>query len=138
MERLTLSGFLLRLAFALVLVFATYNPSGYSYLQWFISGLPKVTAVEALAGVALLIAWVVFVRATFRALGGLGLMLAALALGVVIWLLVSMGWLDLKNHGALGWLLLVMLSIVLAIGLSWSLVQRRLTGQADVDEVDRR
>ncbi len=77
-------------------------------------------------------------HATLRALGGLGLILAALALGVVIWLLVSMGWLDLQNHGALGWLLLVMLAIVLAIGMSWSLAKRRLTGQADVDEVDRR
>jgi hypothetical protein len=138
MERLTPTGFLLRLAFALVLVFATYNPAGHSYLHWFINGLPKVTAIEAAAGVVLLIAWVVYVHATLRALGGLGLILAALALGVVIWLLVSMGWLDLQNHGALGWLLLVMLAIVLAIGMSWSLAKRRLTGQADVDEVDRR
>jgi uncharacterized membrane protein len=66
-----------------------------------------------------------------------GLVLAALALGAIIWLLVSMGWLDLANRGALGWILLVMLAVVLAIGMSWSLVQRRLTGQADVDDVDR-
>jgi hypothetical protein len=30
-----------------------------------------------------------------------------------------------------------MLAVVLAVGMSWSLVQRRLTGQVDVDDVDR-
>jgi hypothetical protein len=137
MERLTFIGFVLRFTFALALVFATYNPSGHSYLHWFIGGLPKLTALEALAGVALLIAWVIYVRATLRALGRIGLMLAALALAVIIWVLVSMGWLDLANRGALGWILLGMLAVVLAVGMSWSLVQRRLTGQADVDDVDR-
>jgi hypothetical protein len=137
MERLTITGFLLRLAFALALVLATYNPTGLSYVHWLAKGLPKVTAAEALAGVALLIAWVVYAHATTRALGRFGLLLAALALGVIIWLLVSIGWLDLANHGAVGWILLVMLSVVLAIGMSWSLIQRRLTGQADVDDVDR-
>jgi hypothetical protein len=137
MERLSFTGFLLRLAFALALVFATYNPSGYSYLHWFVDGLPKLTAIEALAGVALLIAWVIYARATLRALGRFGLLLAAIALAVIIWVFVSMGWLNLANRGALGWVLLVMLAAVLAIGMSWSLVQRRLTGQADVDEVDR-
>jgi hypothetical protein len=137
MERLTISGFLLRLAFAFVLVIATYNPSGHSYLHWLMGGLPKLTAYQALAGVALLIAWVIYARATMRALGRFGLLLAAVALAVIIWVLVSMGWLDLANRGVLGWILLVMLAIVLAIGMSWSLVQRRLTGQADVDDVDR-
>ena len=102
MERLTITGFLLRLAFALALVLATYNPTGLSYVHWLAKGLPKVTAAEALAGVALLIAWVVYAHATTRALGRFGLLLAALALGVIIWLLVSIGWLDLANHGAAG------------------------------------
>jgi hypothetical protein len=31
-----------------------------------------------------------------------------------------------------------LLRLALALGLYWSLVQRRLTGQADLDEVDRR
>jgi hypothetical protein len=63
-ERFTTQKFLGRLAAALVLVFATYNPSGYSYLHW-------VTAEEApslrlliLVGLALLIAFLVFLRAT--------------------------------------------------------------------------
>jgi predicted histidine transporter YuiF (NhaC family) len=137
MERLTFTGFVLRLTFALALVLATYNPSGHSYLHWFIGGLPKITAVEALAGVALLIAWVICIRATLRALGRIGLILAALAVLVIIWVLVAIDWLDLTNHAALGWLLLAMLAVVLTVGMSWSLVQRRLTGQVDVDDVDR-
>jgi hypothetical protein len=34
--------------------------------------------------------------------------------------------------------MLLALSVVLAIGVSWSHLQRRLTGQADVEEVDER
>jgi hypothetical protein len=137
MARLTISGVLLRLLFAVTLVLATYNPSGHSYLHWFTSALPEVTTIEALAGVALLIAWALSVRATLFALGRLGLALAALALCVIILLLVSVGWLDLTNHHALSWILLVMLAVLLAIGMSWPLVRRRPTGQTDVDKVDR-
>ena len=34
------------------------------------------------------------------------------------------------------WLGLIALSLVLGIGLSWSHVRRRLSGQADMDDVD--
>jgi hypothetical protein len=36
------------------------------------------------------------------------------------------------------WIGLVMVATILAIGMSWSHVRRRLTGQADVDDVDER
>ncbi|MGB5773274.1 MAG: DUF6524 family protein [Sedimenticolaceae bacterium] len=32
--------------------------------------------------------------------------------------------------------MLVLLSAILAVGMSWSHIRRRLTGQIDVDEVD--
>jgi hypothetical protein len=36
----------------------------------------------------------------------------------------------------MAWIVLLVFAIILAIGLSWSHMRRRLTGQADVDEVD--
>jgi hypothetical protein len=37
----------------------------------------------------------------------------------------------------LTWIVLVGLSLLLAVGMSWSHIRRRLTGQVDVDEVER-
>ena len=34
------------------------------------------------------------------------------------------------------WLGILVMSLILGVGLSWSIVRRRLTGQADIDDVD--
>ena len=138
MERLSFAGFLLRLVAALVLVFATFNPTGHSYAHWVQGGWESPTPPMALAGLVLLTGWVVFGRSTLRAIGMLGTLLAAAFVAVVVWLVASWGWLDPGNSTAITWIVLVALSVILAIGLSWSHLRRRLTGQADVDEVDSR
>lgn len=138
METLTFGGMMLRLLFAVLLVFATFNPSGFSYAHWLSKTFPHVTPLVVVAGLALIIGWVVFVRATLRSLGMLGLTLSALFFGALIWLVVSWGWLDLHNGSAVGWILLVITSLVLAAGMCWSHIRRRLSGQSDVDEVDTR
>jgi len=73
-----------------------------------------------------------------RSLGAGGVILALLVAGALIWLFVWWGWLELANAGALTWIALVITSIVLAIGMSWSHIRRRLSGQADVDEIETR
>jgi hypothetical protein len=138
METITFGGVLLRFAFALALVLATFNPTGFSYVHWVAKNFPHVTALIAVAGLLLLIGWVVFVHATIRSLGALGVLLAALFFSALIWLVVSWGWLDLHNTGLVTWIMLVISAMVLAAGMSWSHVRRRLSGQADVDEVDSR
>jgi len=47
------------------------------------------------------------------------------------------GLLALDNRDINTWLGLFALSLVLGIGLSWSIVRRKLSGQADVDDVDQ-
>ena len=84
----------------------------------------------------LLIGWIVFLRATLRAIGIGGLLLTGAVMATVVWMVVDWGWLDPHNTTSMAWVMLVALSIMLAIGVSWSHVQRRLTGQADVEEVD--
>jgi hypothetical protein len=49
---------------------------------------------------------------------------------------VDFGVVRLSNPGVNTWLGILALSLVLGIGLSWSLVRRKLSGQADVDDVD--
>jgi len=129
-------GFLARWLFAVALVFGTYNPSGFSYISWaFTDGLQWEPTI-ALTGVALLIAWIVFLRATWLSLGWLGIGLGAALFACLIWLLVDVGLLSLDSTGALTWLVLLLLSLILATGMSWSHIRRRLTGQFDVDDIE--
>ena len=129
-------GFLLRIVFAMLLVFGTYNPTAYSYASWVLSGDVGFEPIPALVGVALLIAWIVFLRATFLSLGWLGIILGAALFSCFIWLLIDIGWLSLDSSGAVTWVALLLISLILATGMSWSHIRRRLTGQVDVDDVE--
>jgi hypothetical protein len=129
-------GFVARWLFAIVLVLGTYNPSGYSYINWVFTDIGAFGPVMALTGVALLIAWIVFLRATLLSLGWLGIALGAALFGCLIWLLVDVGLLSLDSTGAMTWIVLLLLSLILATGMSWSHIRRRLTGQFDVDDIE--
>ncbi len=137
---ITWTGFLLRVLFAALLVFATYNPSGKSYYHWLEGVVQRdvETSVPllALAGILLLIGWTIFLRATGRSLGAFGLILAIAFISTIMWLIVDLGWLNLDSVTTLTWIGEVVLSFVLAIGISWSHIRRRMTGQIDVDEVE--
>ncbi|RLA32748.1 MAG: hypothetical protein DRR03_08340 [Gammaproteobacteria bacterium] len=126
----------IRFAIALVLVFATYNPSGWSYVHWAIMPLPAFSPVKAVAGIVLVIGYTMFLRATARSLGIFGVFLAITFFGVLIWLIVDVGILPLDSVTAVTWVVLFVFACVLAIGMSWSHIRRRLAGQFDTDDVD--
>lgn len=138
MEKFTLQSFLLRLLAAFALVFLTFNPSGYSYIHWVAHEFPKISALQAVVGVLLVAGWIVFVVATLRSIGVLGVILVVVFFAALTWLMISMGWFALNSAKAIGWITLTALSVALAVGVSWSFVNRRLTGQVDVDETDNR
>jgi hypothetical protein len=129
-------GFLLRLLVAAALVFATYNPSGKSYYHWVSENISDLTPTIALAGILLLIGWTIFLRATLRSLGPFGLLLAGAFLGVLLWMMIDWGWFDADSLTAVTYIILVVLSGILAIGVSWSHIRRRITGQVDVDDIE--
>lgn len=129
-------GFLLRWLGAAALVFATYNPTEWNILRWGLANGSANLPVTVLAGLILLVGYVIYLRATFRSIGviGIGLVLALLA--AIGWVLADRGWLDPANTQLMTWLALASASLILAIGISWSHVRRRLTGQADMDDLD--
>jgi hypothetical protein len=129
-------GFLLRLVAAMVLVFSTYNPTEYSYYYWVSNNLSDPTPWMALAGILLLIGWTIYLRATARSLGAFGLFLAAAFFGAIIWLMIDLNLIEADSFRAITWIVLCILCGILAIGISWSHIRRRVTGQVDVDEVD--
>ena len=138
-ESIGASGIALRFLAALALVLLTFNPSGWSYVHWAVRSVPEgISPPVVLAGIALLIGWAVFVNATLRSLGAVGVLLFAAFLAALAWTAVYYGWLSLEDSGALTWVALVVLAAILAAGMSWSHLRRRMSGQADVDEVGSR
>jgi hypothetical protein len=130
----TFASFLLRVLLASVLVFLTYNPSAYSWVGWLTSDVPMV--YKAAAGVMLLIGWVIFLRATWNSLGAMGTILAVAFFAVIIWLFIYWGFFALDDTSVIEWVVLSVLTGVLAIGMSWSHVRRKLSGQYDTDEIE--
>ena len=136
----SVQGVLVRFIAALLLVFATWNAEGWSYYDWAIEPLIERTggfsAVKFLAGTVLVTGWVVFLQATRRSIGLAGAALVAAIAGGVIWLLISSGIVRASSGRGISRVVLIAVSIILAVGMSWSHMSRRLTGQADTDVVD--
>jgi hypothetical protein len=130
---------LLRILASLVLAFATWNPDGWSYYHWTIQPLLQragnFTAAKFLVGMLLLAAWVVFLQATRRSIGIAGALLVTAIFGGVIWLLISSGIVSANSGKGIARVVLIGLSLVLAVGISWSHINRKITGQADTDIV---
>ena len=129
-------GFFLRLIAALVLVFATYNPTGWSFVDWVREGVANGTLgpEHLLAGVVLAIGWVIYGVASMRALGLLGVVLGVAFFAALVWLLIDFGVLTADSAESVTWITLVCLAALLAVGVSWSHVWRRMTGQLEVDD----
>lgn len=129
-------GFFIRVGLAIALVLLTYNPSGTSYFHWVQAGFETDLAVKALAGILLVILYIICLRATLGSIGvfGAGLVIALLA--SIVWVLVDYGYLNVQNPGLMQWIILCGIGIVLGVGLSWSHVRRWLSGQRDVDDVE--
>lgn len=130
-------SFLVRFVFALVVVFATYNPEGVSYFDWVYHELPAFSVLKAFAGVVLLIGWIILIRATLGSIGFLGSLLAAAFFGLAIWLIIDGFGLAADSAHVISYIIEIMLASVLSIGVSWSHVRRRISGQVDTDELDR-
>lgn len=135
-KQFTWGGFGIRLVFAILVVFATYNPEGYSYFHWGLKEFFPISPLKIVAGIILLIGWIIFIRATMRSLGGVGLILAAGLCAALVWLLIDWGVIPKDSIKVISYAVLFIISIILSLGMSWSHIRRRMSGQLDVDDVD--
>ncbi|MEM9319211.1 MAG: DUF6524 family protein [Pseudomonadota bacterium] len=129
-------GFVIRWLVAFGLLAATYNPTQYSYLGWALANWDTQTPMAVLFGLILLIAFIVFLTAVLRGIGTLGVVLVLAVAAALVWVLYDLGWLDLTNSTANTWIALVALSLVLAVGMYWGILWRRISGQVEVDDED--
>lgn len=129
---ITLSGLLVRIGLALSLVIGTFNPTGYSLFHWITAAPVAVTPGKALAVLALAIGWVVCLRTAFISLGKGGLVLGLGLFSVLVWFLVDRDLVSLTGSGIV-WVGLIVIGVLLGVGLSWSLLRARATGQVEVN-----
>lgn len=135
-----LSGIDLVLRFVgpLLLVLITYNPSGVSFYHWLADAVSGdgFGGIHFLALVVLVIGWSILLVATFNALDMFGVFLTAALLGAIVWVFVDFGLLEADSASAITWIVLVCVALLLAVGLSWAHIWRKITGQVSVDEVN--
>lgn len=134
MHEFGLFDWLARWLSSLALVLGTYNPYGMSYFHW-VNEVPGFVSFKVLVGITLLILHVVASLSTFRSLGviGIGLLTASFASGA--WVLIENGVLYVEDPRIFTLTLLVILANVYGIGLSWSHLRNRLSGQVDSTDV---
>jgi hypothetical protein len=134
---LSWGGIFLRFLFACLVVFATYNPEGYSYYHWAIKHFFPLDPLKIIVGILLTIGWVIFVRATRRSLGTIGLILVASLCAATLWFLIDAGWIPKDSIRIYTYSGLIIVTLILTVGMSWSHIRRRLSGQLDTDDVER-
>lgn len=135
-QQLTWAGISLRFLFALLVVFLTYNPEGYSYFDWGIKNFLPLSPIKVIAGIVLLIGWVIFIRATLRSLGPVGLTLVSSLCIAILWFVIDAGLTSEDSIRFYSYAGLIIITIILTVGMSWSHIRRRMSGQVDADDVD--
>ena len=129
-------GIFLRWLGAFVLLAATFNPTPYNFTRWAQANWQAQMPLTLLFGLLLAVGYIIYVGATFRSLGAFGMLVIAALFAAVIWVLIDWGVLSLGNTNLTVWLGILALSVILGIGLSWSILRQRLSGQASVDEIE--
>jgi len=128
-------GFALRWLIAFVLLSVTFNPTPWNYVQWARQSYSEQLPLVVLAGLVLIVVYVVYLRATLRSIGGFGMTMVLAITAAGLWVLYDYGLLALRGTSQVVWLAIAALSLVLGIGLSWSHIRRRLSGQSDMDDI---
>ena len=129
-------GIFLRWLGAFVLLAATFNPTPYNFIRWAQANWQAQMPLTLLFGLLLAVGYIIYVGATFRSLGAFGMLVIAALFAAVIWVLIDWGVLSLGNTNLTVWLGILALSLILGVGLSWSILRQRLSGQASVDEIE--
>lgn len=132
-EQIDIAGIAIRVVLALLLVLVAYNPSGHSYVDWALRDFSAFSALKGFVGAVLLAAWVFAIRTPLASMGILGIGLLLLVLGTLVWLLIDVGALKDESPGVLTRIALLVAGTVLGVGLSWSAIRQRLTGQVEAD-----
>ena len=125
-----------RMVIAASVVFATYNPSGTSVFHWVKDHENPTDAWVLLVAIVVILINVALLIAAWKALGKLGTIIVAVFFAALVYLSLQEGWVSTGNLASIEWLVLILYSTFLGIGLAGAIIWRRATGQIVTDEVD--
>lgn len=131
--------FFARFVVSLVLVHIVYNPTGKSYFHWALFSLydrllelqeiglkfsfNAEDSLKAFVGVIIVVAWFFYIRMARRTYNTFGMLVAIAFFSTMVWMLVA--YRVLPNHpSAIIHILLVIISFLLATGVSWFRLRR--------------
>lgn len=124
-------GILVRLLAVALLVSATYNPSGYSYYHWVHQGFADHWASKTVVGQIIIVAFIFCGYVSARSLGLLFSIPLMAIIGTGVWLLSDWEVIDLSQGLQRTLVFESAVILLLGIGLSFSLIRYRLSGQLD-------
>lgn len=116
-------------------ILATYNPSGSSYVHWLVDLTDHRWSLKALVGILLMVMNMTFYYATVRSIRSSGMVIAATFCITAVWTLLDYGYLQTLTFQSWITVILMLTGSILAVGLCWSHIRGRLTGQSDSNDI---
>lgn len=129
-------GILLRWLGAFLLLAAIFNPTRWNYVTWARASWADQMPLIVFSGLILAVVAMVYLVATMRSIGVAGALVIAAIFAAGLWVLSDWGLLGLENSALNIWLGILALSLILGVGMSWSILRQRLSGQQTTDEVN--
>ena len=127
-------SFVVRWLACLVLMLATYNPYSSSYYHWTAADSGHAS-LQVLAGLLLLIFHIVVIIATVRSIGIIGIGLMTALFSSVAWVLIDNHVVAVEDARAVVLIQQIVIASVYGVGVSWSHIRNRLSGQVDSTDV---
>jgi uncharacterized membrane protein len=136
MKEFGLMSFLWRWIPAFILLSIIYNPTGYSYYHWVADNPNDRWPLKLLIGLVLAIGVFMYLAATYKSLKVHGvIIIIALFAALLAVFHYQFGWTP-GDADSWVWIGHLIGATILAVGMSWSGIWRRMTGQVTVDDGD--
>ena len=137
MTRFDYRSIVARLLFSGFLVFAAYNPSGYSYFHWIAAWSLDQWEIKMLAGILLLGLLIYLLQTTLSTLKPSRVVYVVAACGSASLVLGQASLIDLTLWSTWVNIGLVTAVVLLTVGMSLSHISQRLAGVVHTEEVLR-
>ena len=124
----------MRFLAGLFVVLGSFNPYGFSYYDWVVSG-NGMTAWKTMVGIGLLILHIVALLASVRSLGTIGVGLVTALFASAAWVLMIGNCSTSRIRACSNSRCSSYCGAVYGIGLSYSHIRARISGQYDSNDV---
>jgi hypothetical protein len=128
--------FMMRWALGQLIVLGAYNPFSMSYFHWVADNEGQLS-LKVLVGVGLVVLHVIAILATIRSLGLIGVGLLTAFFASAAWVLIDGRLLDIEDPRIFQMTLLLIGGTIYGVGLSWSHLRNRISGQVDSRDVSQ-